>query len=165
MFYRLDQCVKHIDSRGHLIEFLRRSDLGNMPTEVGQIYFVTFDSPGQVRGNHYHKNAFEVFGIVSGVVEVALENLETQERFEVMLSSDDHLFTRLTIGPNVAHAFRNISPSAILLNYSSEQYKPVETDTHRYTLMEPLGPPVEASQAGTTVEHSLDPSKAHRTMQ
>lgn len=137
MFYKLDQCIKHVDGRGHLIEFLRRSDLGEIPADLGQIYFVTFDTPGQVRGNHYHENAFEVFGIVSGVLEVVLEDVRSHERFEVQLNSDDHLFTRLTIGPYVAHAFRNTSQRAILLNYSSEQYRPVGTDRHDYLLIEP----------------------------
>jgi dTDP-4-dehydrorhamnose 3,5-epimerase len=139
VFYELDQCNKHSDGRGNLIEFLRRSDLNEMPDSFGQIYFVTFDAADQVRGNHYHENAYEAFGIVSGVLEVVLEDVRSHERFEVVLNSDDHLFTRLKIGPYVAHAFRNISPTAILLNYSTEQFNPVRPDRLDYLLIDPAG--------------------------
>jgi dTDP-4-dehydrorhamnose 3,5-epimerase-like enzyme len=110
-----------------------------MPHSFGQIYFVTFDTAGQVRGNHYHENAYEAFGIVSGVLEVVLEDVRSHERFEVVLNSDDHLFTRLKIGPYVAHAFRNISPTAILLNYSTEQFNTVRPDRLDYLLIDAVG--------------------------
>lgn len=135
MIFRVDQCPKHADSRGRLIEFLRGSDLGEDADHFGQIYFVTFDSPGQVRGNHYHTHGFEVFGVIAGSLEVALEDVRTKERAEMVLDADDHLFTRLRIGSYVAHAFRNLSPTAILLDYTSHAYRPEDPDRHPYVLL------------------------------
>jgi dTDP-4-dehydrorhamnose 3,5-epimerase-like enzyme len=134
--YRVDKCKRVSDSRGRLIEFLRRAELDDVERDFGQIYYVTFDSPGQIRGNHYHTRGFEIFGVVSGVLEVALEDVETKERVDMVLDADDLLFTRLRVGSGVAHAFRNISPTAILLDYCSKQYDPADPDRNSYLLLE-----------------------------
>lgn len=134
--YRIDKCKRVTDARGHLIEFLRRKELEDAERDFGQIYYVTFESAGQVRGNHYHTRGFEMFGVVSGVLEVALEDVATKERVDLVLDADDQLFTRLRVGAGVAHAFRNVSPTAILLDYCSKQYDPNDPDRHFYQLLE-----------------------------
>lgn len=134
--YRIDKCLKHTDERGHLIEFLKHAELVGKETQFGQIYFVTFESPRQIRGNHYHTHGFEVFGVLHGVLEVALEDVNTKERVDMILDADDKLFTRLTLGTYVAHAFRNISPTAILLDYCSHQYNRENPDRNPYILLE-----------------------------
>ncbi len=134
-FYSIDTCRRSEDHRGSLIEFLRRDDLHDQDVAFGQIYFVTFDRPNQVRGNHYHLNGYESFGAVHGTLKVALEDLDTGQHAEFVLNSDDHLYRRLTIGPRVVHAFLNLSPTAILLNYCTEQYNSDDPDRYEHVLI------------------------------
>lgn len=135
MDYKITQCVKHIDSRGYLVEFLKAEELINSDKAFGQIYFVTFERPNQVRGNHYHTKFSEWFGVSYGILQVVLEDVRTKERVELILSSDDKSFTRLTIGPYIAHAFRNLTPTAVLLDYSNKQYDKSDTDRTPYLLL------------------------------
>jgi dTDP-4-dehydrorhamnose 3,5-epimerase-like enzyme len=137
MKYDLKQCVKHTDERGFLVEFLRRDELTEDLRAFGQIYFVTFERPGQVRGNHYHKRGYEWFGVAFGTLEVVLEDVRTKERVEFTLRGDDQLFQRLAIGPYIAHAFRNITPTAILIDYTSEPFARDDPDRNPYLLLEP----------------------------
>jgi dTDP-4-dehydrorhamnose 3,5-epimerase-like enzyme len=137
MKYDLQQCIKHTDRRGYLVEFLRHDELDRQMLSFGQIYFVTFERPGQVRGNHYHTRAHEWFGVAHGTLEVVLEDVRTKERAEFVLRADDKLFQRLTIGPFVAHAFRNVTPTAILIDYTSEQFDRDDPDRNEYILLEP----------------------------
>lgn len=134
-FYSCDTCRRSEDQRGSLIEFLRRDDLHDQDIAFGQIYFVTFEKPNQVRGNHYHLKGYESFGAVQGTLQVALENLDTGEQANFVLDSDDHFYRRLTIGPRVAHAFKNVTPTAILLNYYTEQYDPEDPDRYEHVLL------------------------------
>lgn len=137
MNFEIIQCGVRRDPRGQLVEFLRESDLPEKHKRFGQIYYVTFDSPGQVRGNHYHTRGVEWFGAVRGSVEVVLEDTRTKERAELVLNSEDPTFRRLAVGPWVAHAFRNLTPQAVLLNYCSVQYDPSDPDRNPYVLIEP----------------------------
>lgn len=137
MKFELEQCVKHTDQRGYLVEFLRRSELTADLADFGQIYFVTFERPGQVRGNHYHTRGFEWFGVAHGTLEVVLEDVRTKERTHFVLRSDDKLFQRLMVGPYIAHAFRNTTPTAVLIDYTSEQFARDDPDRNLYVLLEP----------------------------
>lgn len=141
MNYTIVECTKHKDPRGYLVEFLRGAELVGPEREFGQIYFVTFDRPNQVRGNHYHTQGIEWFGVAHGHLEVVLEDVSTKERVQLFLSSDDASFLRLTVGPYVAHAFRNLSPTAILLDYTTEQFNRAQPDRHVYELIPPGSPP------------------------
>lgn len=135
MDYKITQCIKHTDSRGYLVEFLKESELKDEDKQFGQIYFVTFEKPNQVRGNHYHTRFSEWFGVAHGVLQVILEDVKTKERLEFTLSADDKTFTRLTIGPYIAHAFRNISPTAVLLDYCNKQFDKDQPDRNSYILI------------------------------
>ncbi|MFO0945741.1 MAG: WxcM-like domain-containing protein [Planctomycetota bacterium] len=137
MDFHVTECFKHTDSRGYLVEFLRGSDMGDLGSPFGQIYFVTFERPFQVRGNHYHTRGTEWFGVAHGELEVILEDVQTKEREKFILRSDDRSFTRLTVGANVAHAFRNLSPTAVLLDYCTEEFDPRNLDRHPYLLLPP----------------------------
>lgn len=137
MDYKISQCVKHTDGRGYLVEFLKNSELEELQKAFGQIYFVTFETPNQVRGNHYHTKISEWFGVAHGTLQVILEDVRTKERVEFILSSNDKTFTRLNIGPYIAHVFRNLTPTAVLLDYGSRQYDPQDTDRNPYQLLPP----------------------------
>jgi dTDP-4-dehydrorhamnose 3,5-epimerase-like enzyme len=59
MDYKIIFCEKHQDERGYLVEFLKSIELDDDKKIFGQIYFVTFEKPNMVRGNHYHKKTYE----------------------------------------------------------------------------------------------------------
>ena len=124
MNYKVKTLNKYIDNRGNLVVFLRNRELCRRRKEFGQIYFITFNKKGVVRGNHFHKKWREWFGIVTGTVKVELEDVITKEHVSLELSADDYHYTRLEIGPNVAHTFKNITSSASLLNYGDKEWSP-----------------------------------------
>lgn len=134
MDFKIERLKKHDDDRGQLVVFLQQKDLEADYRKFGQIYFVTFSSRGVIRGNHYHKQWREWFGIVSGTLEVVLKDVRTGEIEKLRIDSDSHKYTRLEIGPRIAHAFRNISPYASLLNYTDKEWTP--TDTFEMTILE-----------------------------
>jgi dTDP-4-dehydrorhamnose 3,5-epimerase-like enzyme len=135
--YKITQCLKHTDSRGFLVEFLKNSELSQENKPFGQIYFVTFEKPNQLRGNHYHTKFSEWFGVAYGTLQVILEDVKTKERVDFVLSGDDKTFTRLNIGPYIAHVFRNLSPTAVLLDYCNKEYDPDNNDRNPYILIHP----------------------------
>ncbi len=135
MDYKIIFCEKHIDERGFLVEFLKQTELLEKNKTFGQIYFVTFEKPNVVRGNHYHKKTQEWFGVAYGKLEVVLEDVNTKERLTLILDSEDKKFVRLYIGPYVAHAFRNLSERAVLLDYTNKIYDPVNTDRYPYIVI------------------------------
>lgn len=133
MDYKLEKFRKFSDDRGDLVVFLKNSELSANKKKFGQIYFVSFNSKGVVRGNHYHKRWCEWFGVVAGKVELVLEDVITKERVDLQFDHADDEYTRLYIGPNIAHAFRSISPYAALLNYADSEW--YADDTHPYKLL------------------------------
>lgn len=122
MDYQIEQFDKFNDQRGDLIVFLRASNLAQRNQNFGQIYFVTFNKKGVVRGNHYHKKIREWFGIVHGKVRVTMQNVETGEKKSMILDSSNDKYIRLEIGPNIAHAFKSLTSKASLLNYTDKEW-------------------------------------------
>lgn len=128
MDYKIEYFEKYNDKRGQLVVFLRNQDLKKKQKAFGQIYFVTFDKKNSIRGNHYHKKWREWFGVVSGRLKVVFMDMKTKEKKEFILDgSDTDKYIRLEIGPNVAHAFKNISDRASLLNYSDKEWSASDT--------------------------------------
>ncbi len=83
---------------------------------------------GQERGHHYHTGKTEHFYILSGEIELYVEDLETSEKKTLVLKAG----SRLAISPGVAHAFRSLIYSQVL-EYSPEPYDP--SDTHLYKVV------------------------------
>ena len=127
MDYKIDIIEKHDDRRGHLVVFLKNSNLESKFKEFGQIYFVTFNKLGMIRGNHYHKKWREWFGVVNGRLEVILKDMDTGEVFRTIIDAGSDKYTRLEIGPNIAHSFKNLSNEASLLNYTDTEWSPNDT--------------------------------------
>lgn len=133
MNYKLVEFEKHSDERGDLIVFLRQSQLPAGKKEFGQIYFVTFNQKDIIRGNHFHEKWYEWFGIVAGKVEVILEDVHTKEKTTFILDAQKDKYTRLEIGPNIAHTFKSLTDYAALLNYADSEW--YSDDTFHYHLM------------------------------
>jgi dTDP-4-dehydrorhamnose 3,5-epimerase-like enzyme len=122
MEYKIEHFQKFNDKRGQLVVFLKNRDLENKLKEFGQIYFVTFEKKGVIRGNHYHKKIREWFGVVNGRVEVTLVDVKTGEKKQMILDGDSKKYVRLEIGPNIAHGFKSISSVVTLLNYTDKEW-------------------------------------------
>lgn len=133
MDYKIDHFEKFNDERGQLVVFLKNRNLEKNLQKFGQIYFVTFDKKGVVRGNHFHKKWREWFGVVTGKLEVVLKDIKSEQRKTLIFDGNSNTYVRLEIGPNIAHAFRNISPKAALINYTDKEWS--SEDTFPYKLL------------------------------
>lgn len=134
MDYKKTSFKRIRDSRGGLIVFLKESELDDAKKKFGQIYFVTFNKRGVVRGNHYHKKWHEWFGVITGKVRVILEDVRTGERDEVVLSAKKDKYIRLETGPYIAHAIISLTNSASLLSYADGEWKNND-DTYHHKLI------------------------------
>lgn len=127
MDFKIDYIEKYDDIRGNLVVFLKNRDLTEGYKEFGQIYFVTFNKKKIIRGNHYHKKWREWFSVVTGKIEVVLKDIKTGEIKKIILDSESHKYSRLEIGPNIAHSFKSITDEASLLNYTDTEWSSDDT--------------------------------------
>lgn len=121
----------HSDDRGRLVVFLKARELNGPQKKFGQIYFVTFNRRGVIRGNHYHKKWREWAGIVFGRIKVVLKDMNTGKRRELVLNADSKRYVRLELAPNTAHAFKSLSSRAILLNYGDTEWPKADSFFHQ----------------------------------
>ena len=119
------------DSRGTLVDFLKRDQLPIPLREFGQMYYVTFDHMGSIRGKHYHHDKVEWFAVVVGKVFVKLLDLNTGETAEYHLEGNMQKVMRLRVGTDIVHTFICESDSATMINYASEPYHDA-SDTIRH---------------------------------
>lgn len=129
------KCDAYHDNRGNLIQFVTHSFLEEKGLTFGQIYLLTFDRAGVVRGNHYHHHSAEVFCLISGEVEIICESVDTKERVSRRLKTEDHQFIKIYIGHKIAHAIKSISNFAVMVSFSSEEYNYVLEDKTEYKLI------------------------------
>jgi len=82
----------------------------------------------QIRGNHYHKETRELFFIVSGEIEITIENLLSGEHSETRVSKGD-IFV---IEPYEVHTFYT-KTKAQWINMLSKPIDEENPDFHRVT--------------------------------
>lgn len=141
MDYQVTKLKKHKrspdeeDERGFLVEFLKRHELEEEDKEFAQVYLSTI-APNTIRGNHYHKTKKEFFVIMSGKALIVLEDVNTKERKEIICDSSEEHITRVSFGPNIAHAIKNTSDKTIFLTaYTTKPYDPNNLDQIDYSLL------------------------------
>jgi dTDP-4-dehydrorhamnose 3,5-epimerase-like enzyme len=132
---KLDYSTRRRDERGFLVDFLKADELKGEDKIFGQMYFVTFEKPGAIRGNHFHKEKKEWFVVGQGKILVVLENIKTKARETLILDGDDDRYVRLMVGENIAHAFVNLTPFAYLVNYCNKPYHNKRPDSPLYELI------------------------------
>jgi dTDP-4-dehydrorhamnose 3,5-epimerase-like enzyme len=130
-----EKCEAYHDERGDLIQFVTASFLQANKLDFGQIYLLTFDKAGVVRGNHYHNRSSEVFCLISGSVEITCENVDTKERLRKVLTIEGNSFHKIFIGPRISHAVRSLTDFAVLVSFSSEEYQNSDNDKIPYKLV------------------------------
>lgn len=98
-------------------------------SEEGIRYIAMIDLvPGCVRGNHYHERKHELIYVISGAVELTVEDLETRVREQLVLETGD----LVELPVRVAHALRTVRAG------SAVEYSPVRVnreDVYRYPLV------------------------------
>ena len=122
----------HTDSRGWLAEIFRQEYVGN--TMKGQVT-ITTAHPGIVKANHYHKKLNEWYCVTQGKMLLALKDMETGEKKEIVLSEDELKILKIT--PGLAHGFKNIGDKMlVVLMYADRPFNPDDTDTYAETVMQ-----------------------------
>jgi UDP-2-acetamido-2,6-beta-L-arabino-hexul-4-ose reductase len=132
---RFDHAIRRRDERGFLVDFIKGDELRPIHQILGQIYFVTFEKPHVVRGNHFHKTKDEWFVVIAGKIKLIAEDIKTKKRIERILDGDNDEYERVFIGKNTAHSFQNISDIAMMLDYADKSYHNKAPDTIPYKLM------------------------------
>lgn len=112
------------DERGWFLKAITGTE-PNIQSHVGEVY-LTMGKPGQAKGGHYHPLALEWFTVIQGEGVLKLEDVETHERREIVLSLEGA--KTVFIPNNVAHVVVNESDrDFILLAYTDRQYEPADT--------------------------------------
>lgn len=114
------------DARGMVFEPLRAEELAGQ-----QNVHVVLTQPGEVRGNHFHRNATETVAIVGpALVRMRVGGVVTD--FEI----PEGEARRFVIPPGVSHAFRHGGTfPAVLVSFSTQPHDPQNPDTHRDVLI------------------------------
>ena len=116
------------DSRGWFFKAITGKEEG-LPQNTGEVY-LTMGKPGQTKGGHYHPKAVEWFTIIEGEAILKLEDIETHERKEILLSLEKEI--TVFIPNKVAHALvNNGDRDFILLAYTDKLYDPADTITYK----------------------------------
>jgi UDP-2-acetamido-2,6-beta-L-arabino-hexul-4-ose reductase len=120
------------DQRGWLAEILRRENLHPGREAFGQ-FFVTTAYPGISKGHHYHLRKHEWFCVIKGRALLALEDIDTKQRTEIVMGEDNMVTVELPL--RSAHAIKNTGQEMMyLLAYTDEPFNPEDSDTHSYKL-------------------------------
>ncbi len=106
---------KVLDERGNLT-FIEEGR--HIPFNIARAYWI-YDVPGgESRGEHAHKELWQVIVAVSGSFSVLLD--DGKERTEVFLNRPCQ---GLLIPPRVWHHLRNFSSGAVALSFASDVYR------------------------------------------
>ncbi len=92
--------------------------------------------PGHVRGNHYHSVKTEYYALLEGRVLLAVEDIATGEHRDIEVEAGDGKAVRIRVGPEVAHAIKNISERAVILcAYTNVEYNSKNPDQKAHKLL------------------------------
>ncbi len=114
---RLTPYTKNLDERGGFLGITR--------DQWAEVNFIE-TSAGQVRGEHYHKETVELFFIISGEINISIEDVRTGTRNEFIVAKGDIFI----VDPYEMHTFRTISDSQ-WINMLSHPLDPDFPDFHR----------------------------------
>ena len=113
--------------------FVRRDDRGEFCelTSSGTWRTVIYGrmKAGAVLGQHYHKKTNIHFQLLSGRARVALVDVQTQERDNLILESQGGVLLR----PMVSHAIHFVEPSAFVM-LKDIRFDPKNPDTYPYPI-------------------------------
>jgi dTDP-4-dehydrorhamnose 3,5-epimerase-like enzyme len=114
---KLSPYITRLDERGGFLGITQES--------WAEVNFIETRA-NQVRGNHYHKETRELFFIVSGEIEVVIDDLNSGEHLELSFSKGDVFI----IEPYELHTFRTRT-DAQWINMLSKPMDPRDPDFHQ----------------------------------
>lgn len=121
-------------NRKHDNRYLVTVDLAKVAAALGEpvtIIYTNNMEPGAIAGNHYHKSKREAFRAAHGRLEIALLDIDTQERRTLFLDSDPGSpdFACIVVPFGVAHAVRNVGSSIARLDvFATDEPRKAEDD-------------------------------------
>ena len=121
-----DEAERRIYSeKGEMAQIINRED-----DSFRQIVYWDIDSPrtGVDRGHHYHLTKTDRLYVISGEVELLLEDPQTGEKTTAKLKTGD----RVLIAPGIAHAVRSLTYAQVL-EYAPDPYDPADTYPYKLT--------------------------------
>ncbi len=120
------------DERGRLMEILREDD--EIFMRFGQVYLTT-GYPGVVKAWHYHKNQYDHFCVVKGMMKIVLYDSRDDSPTKGEVNEfflGEHRPMVLRIPPLVYHGFKTISAEeALLINIPTQPYRYETPDEFR----------------------------------
>ena len=128
----------HTDARGWLLKAVAKSYTDGAP--FGEIYVVGA-LPGQVRANHYHREATEWFAVLRGTAQLTLADADSSDadRREISMGGEDRICVK--IPPFVGHAVTVTgSEEMVLLAFTDRPYDRSSPDTYPLVLVPPARP-------------------------
>jgi mannose-6-phosphate isomerase-like protein (cupin superfamily) len=117
MMQKLSPYITRLDERGGFLGITQES--------WAEINFIETGAK-QVRGNHYHKETRELFFIVSGEIEIVIDDLISGKHLEMSVSKGDIFI----IEPYELHTFRT-KTEAQWINMLSKPMDPENPDFHQ----------------------------------
>ena len=118
---------KKEDERGFFCELIQGKYVP-VPDGFGLVYISQANSPGVIKGNHYHRRKTEWFSVIKGQAELYLKDRNSSGTMKVVMGDDD--MKMVEVPPDVIHAFKNIGEEEMmLLAYISEPFNPDDPDT------------------------------------
>lgn len=97
---------KHSREDGFLCELISPK-YKDSPFNCFHSYLVVI-RPDKIRAMHYHKNKIEWLALCAGKIKLVLENVKTNERFNIEIDIEKDNYKIIKIPPYFAHAVKNI---------------------------------------------------------
>lgn len=115
------------DTRGIVFEPVSAAELA-----AQQNVHVVLTQPGEVRGNHYHREATEILSTV-GPALVRLRSAGVVTDYQVPAGE----VWRFVLPPGTSHAIQHPGPGpGLAVSFSTRAHNPHNPDTHRDVLIE-----------------------------
>jgi UDP-2-acetamido-2,6-beta-L-arabino-hexul-4-ose reductase len=117
--------LQNKDSRGVFVEVLKTHNSGQFS------YFTT--KPGVTRGGHYHHSKTEKFLIIKGKACFKFFHMDTEEKYELNVSSDNPVIVETITG--WSHTITNTGKEELIaMIWANEIYDPNNPDTFSYRI-------------------------------
>ena len=117
------------DHRGSLVENTLPKILND-----SEHFFISKSKVGVIRGNHYHRRKSEWFYVIQGKCKLCIQDIATAKKEEIVINDKQNIM--INIGPNKAHAFKNIgNKELILLALVNEVHNQMDSDTFKYKVI------------------------------
>jgi len=118
------------DDRGVFVPFWETQGEVTMPA-IKRVYYVVNDSPGIVRGFHYHKKEWKYFTIIKGSAKFIAINPKNPKEIYTFISSQ-RKSNSIVIPPGYANGWMSLTKDTILICCSTLTTKESLKDDKRF---------------------------------